>query len=100
MSRQPLKTLPATVPLGLTLVLALACVASAMAIIHTRQESRELFVQLQELSGERDALNIDWGRLQIEQSAYATHARVERIARRDLELERPQTSDIYIVKPE
>ncbi|WP_405232115.1 cell division protein FtsL [Lentisalinibacter salinarum] len=100
MSRQPMKALPATVPLSLTLVLALACVASAMAIIHTRQESRELFVQLQELSGERDALNIEWGRLQIEQSAYATHARVERIARRDLELERPQTSDIYIVKPE
>ena len=46
MSRQQNKPLPATVPLGLTLVLALACVASAMAIIHTRQESRELFVEL------------------------------------------------------
>ncbi len=100
MSRQQNRTLPATLPLGLTLALALACVASAMAIIHTRQESRELFVELQELSSERDALNIEWGRLQIEQSAYATHARVERIARRDLALERPQTSDIYIVKPE
>jgi cell division protein FtsL len=100
MSRRQNKPLPATVPLGLTLALALACVASAMAIIHTRQQSRELFVELQELSSQRDELNIEWGRLQIEQSAYATHARVERIARRDLQLERPQTSDIYIVKPE
>lgn len=98
MSREGRK-LPATLPVGLTLIVTLACVASALAIIHTRQKSRELFVQLQALSGERDALNIDWGRLQIEQSAYATHARVERLARRELELERPQTSDIYIVKP-
>jgi cell division protein FtsL len=94
------KKLPPTVPVGLTLVLAMACVASAMAIVYTRQQARELFVELQVLSGERDALNIEWGRLQIEQSAYATHARVERLARRELALERPQTSDIYIVKPE
>jgi cell division protein FtsL len=94
------KKLPPTVPVGLMLVLAMACVASAMAIVYTRQQARELFVELQALSSERDALNIDWGRLQIEQSAYATHARVERLARRELALERPQTSDIYIVKPE
>lgn len=99
MSRADAK-LPATLPLGLTLVLVLACVASAMAIIHTRQKSRELFVELQRLSAQRDALNIDWGRLQIEQSAYATHARVERLAQRELALERPQASDIYIVRPE
>ena len=99
MSEEPRK-LPQTLPVGLTLVLALACVASAMAIVYTRQQARELFVELQALSGERDALNIEWGRLQIEQSAYATHARVERLARRELALERPQTSDIYIVNPE
>lgn len=91
--------LPATLPVGLTLVLALACVASAMAIIHTRQESRQLFIELQQLSAKRDELNIEWGRLQIEQSAYATHARVERIAKKELALARPQPSDIYIVRP-
>lgn len=94
------KKLPVTLPLGLTLALALACVISAMAIVHTRQQGRELFVELQQLSAARDELNIEWGRLQIEQSAYATHARVERVARKELGLSTPRADDIYIVRPE
>lgn len=83
---------------GLALALTVACLLSAIALVYTRHESRKLFVELQRHSVERDALNIDWGRLQIEQSTYATHGRIERLAREELALGAPDTGDIYVVE--
>ena len=59
--------------------LPVVCVMSAMALIYTKHESRKLFVELEALTTERDELNIEWGQLQIEQSTWATHARIERV---------------------
>ena len=85
-------------PVLLTLVFALVCVTSAMAIIYTKHESRKLFVELEQLTTERDELNIEWGQLQIEQSTWATHARIERVAAEELSLVRPTSGDIHIVE--
>ena len=85
-------------PLALTVAFAAICVASAMALVFTKHESRKLFVELEGLTSERDELNIEWGRLQIEQSTWATHARIEKLAVEDLRLARPKPTDIYIVE--
>ncbi|MCH8866243.1 MAG: cell division protein FtsL [Proteobacteria bacterium] len=85
-------------PFLLVVVFGLVCVLSAMAVIYTKHESRKLFVELEELTHERDELNIEWSQLQIEQSTWATHARIERVATDDLSLVRPQTTEIYIVE--
>ena len=84
----------------LMLVFIVVCVTSAMALVYTRHESRKLFVELETLSDERDELNIEWGQLQIEQSTWATHARIEKLAVEELSLERPETSDIYVIEQE
>ncbi len=85
-------------PIGLCLALALGCVISAIALVYTKHESRKLFVELEQLSDERDELNIEWGQLQIEQSTWATHARIEQVAAEKLELTRPDTHEIYIIE--
>jgi cell division protein FtsL len=85
-------------PLLLTLVFAAVCVVSSMALIYTRHEARKLFVELERLTAERDELNIEWGQLQIEQSTWATHARIERVAADDLSLVRPTASEIYVIE--
>ena len=82
----------------LLVVFGLVCVLSAMAVIYTKHESRKLFVELEALTHERDELNIEWSQLQIEQSTWATHARIEQVATDDLSLVRPQTTEIYIVE--
>ncbi len=84
-------------PLFLIAVSAMICVASALAIVYTRHESRRLFVELESLTAERDRLNIEWGQLQIEQSTWATHARIEQVAREALALSRPRPADIYVI---
>ena len=79
-------------------VLATVCVISAIALVYTKHESRGLFIELEQLSRERDELNIEWGQLQIEQSTWATHARIERVALEELELVRPKTTEIYLIE--
>ena len=58
--------------------------------------SRVLFVQLQEAQGLRDQLNIDWGRLQLEQSTWATHGRIEKIVRERLNMKLPVDDTVIV----
>ncbi|MEX2496717.1 MAG: cell division protein FtsL [Woeseia sp.] len=85
-------------PALLALVAAIVCVVSAMALVYTRHESRKLFIELEQLTTERDELNIEWGQLQIEQSTWATHARIEQVATQDLSLSRPVASEIFVIE--
>lgn len=85
-------------PVLLALVFAVVCVVSAMALIYTKHESRKLFVELERLTVVRDELNIEWGQLQIEQSTWATHARIERVATEKLALSRPLSSEIFVIE--
>lgn len=79
-------------------VLSLVCLALAMALVYTKHESRKLFVELEALTKERDQLNIEWGQLQIEQSTWATHGRIEQVATNELSLVRPGPDDVYVIE--
>ena len=85
-------------PILLILVFTVVCVVTALAIVYTKHESRKVFVELEQLAKERDELNIEWGQLQIEQSTWATHGRIEQVATEDLELIRPPASEIYVIE--
>jgi len=85
-------------PILLLMIFAIVCVISAIALVYTKHESRNLFVELEQLTTERDELNIEWGQLQIEQSTWATHARIERVALEELELVRPKSTEIYLIE--
>ena len=89
---------------GKWLVLAVAilwigALGSAAAAIYCKHRARELFVQLEQLDGRRDNLEIEWGQLQLEQSAWSTHAFVERVASTKLHMAMPPPKDIQIVAP-
>ncbi|MBT8107462.1 MAG: cell division protein FtsL [Gammaproteobacteria bacterium] len=85
-------------PALLVFVFAFVCVLSAIALVYTKHESRKLFVQLETLTHERDELNIEWGQLQIEQSTWAQHARIEQVAAEDLSLVRPKAQEIFVIE--
>ncbi len=85
-------------PILLLVIFAVVCVISAIALVYTKHESRKLFVELEQLTTERDNLNIEWGQLQIEQSTWATHARIERVALEELSLKRPAPTEIYLIE--
>ena len=93
-----MKVSTARQPLVTIVVFAVVCVISALALIKTKHESRRLFVELEALTDERDRLNIEWGQLQIEQSTWATHARIEQVATDDLSLVRPAATEIFVIE--
>ncbi len=78
-------------------VLAVLVVASAAWVASTRHQARQLFIELEALNRERDRLQVDWGRLQLEQSAWAAHPRVESLARDDIGLDLPDQRNVVLV---
>jgi cell division protein FtsL len=80
-------------------VLWLAVLVSAMQVIYARHKARDMFVHLERLNAERDSLEMEWGRLQLEQSYWSSHAFVERVANAKLQMSLPQTRDVRIVRP-
>jgi cell division protein FtsL len=80
-------------------VLWVAVLGSAAGAIWCKHRSREMFVELESLNAQRDNLEIEWGQLQLEQSAWATHAFVERVASTKLRMATPPPKEIEIISP-
>jgi cell division protein FtsL len=77
----------------------LAVLGSSVQVIYARHKAREVFVRLEQLNAERDSLDMEWGRLQLEQSYWSSHAFVERVANAKLQMTLPQMRDVRIVRP-
>lgn len=83
----------------LVMVLALVVLASSLGVVYAKHQSRKLFVELDTLKKERDEMNIEWGRLQLEQSTLATHSRIEQTAKKRLKMVTPEYEQVLIVRP-
>jgi len=76
-----------------------AALASAAGAIYSKHRARELFVALERLNRQRDTIEIEWGQLQLEQSAWSTHAFVERVASTKLRMASPPPKEIELISP-
>ena len=81
-----------------TLVLLLGVLASALGVVWTRHESRVLFVQWTALQNHRDELNIDYGKLELEQATYAEPRRINEEARQRLGMIDPRPQDTRLLR--
>ncbi|EDN69848.1 cell division protein [Beggiatoa sp. PS] len=80
-------------------LLVCAVFVSALHLVVVRHENRNLFIELQELQQQRDALNISYGQLQLEISTLAQHNRIETIAQKQLNMITPTAQNIIVIKP-
>ncbi len=78
--------------------LVAAVVTSALAIVVQRHETRKLFVTLQELREQQSELDREWGQLLLEQGTWATHGRIEQIARDKLNMTLPGAGTAYRIR--
>jgi cell division protein FtsL len=76
-----------------------AALVSSAGAIYSKYRARELFVELERLNTARDELDAEWGRLQLEQSAWSAYAFVERVASERLHMSIPDSRDIEVVTP-
>ncbi len=80
-------------------LLWLGTLASAAGAIYAKHRARELFVQLEKLNQKRDNMEIEWGQLQLEQSAWSTHSFVENVAVSRLKMNAPAPKEIEVLSP-
>lgn len=78
--------------------MSLLVLLSAVGVVSSRHESRKLFVSLQEMQEQRDHMNVEWGKLQIEQSTWATHSRVANKAASQLGMLVPKTENVRMIE--
>jgi len=65
----------------LEVLLLLALLASALVLVRTSYESRQVFAALDKARGEQRQLDAEFKRLDSERQAQATNLRVDRVAR-------------------
>lgn len=83
----------------LILGLVIVNVITAIGVVHARHRHRQLFVELSALERARDELEIEFGRLQLEQATWAEANRIDQLARTRLGMRFPLADDIVVVQP-
>jgi cell division protein FtsL len=72
---------------------------SALAVVYSTHRSRQLFHELETLKDQQYELDVEWGQLLLEQSAWAAPVRVEKMAANKLRMTLPQPEHTEMVKP-
>lgn len=85
--------------LCLAMVLGAAVLVSAISVVYLKHEIRKQYQQLVSLETERDFLDTQWWQLQLEQSSWATHGRIESAARTRLSMTIPNVGESVMVLP-
>ena len=81
----------------MNVTLAILLVLCAISVVTARHQARKLFIDLQAEQEKARALDIEWGRLQLEQSTWAMHARIEQVARQNLQMAVPEPKQIHML---
>lgn len=81
------------------LLMLVLVTVSAIGAVYSKHRGRELFVSLQAATHQRDDLDLEWGRLQLEQRTIADTSVVDYTARMRLKMAAPKQADVIYVRP-
>lgn len=84
----------------LNLLLLLAVLGTAMFLVHTQYQSRQLYTQYYKAQSEARVLETEFERLQVEKRAQATPLRVERLAKEQIKMRTTTPAMTLYVRPD
>ncbi|MFT7372013.1 MAG: cell division protein FtsL [Oleiphilaceae bacterium] len=70
---------------------------SALGVVYSSHLSRQLFAEQAVLLERSDQVQLEWAQLLLEQSAWSSPNRIERIAVDQLEMAAPETENIKLI---
>ena len=85
--------------LFLLVALVLAVVATAVGVVHARQQHRLAYIELSRLINEQEELGIEFSRLQLEQATWSEPNRIEQVATERLGMQFPEAADVVVLRP-
>jgi cell division protein FtsL len=80
------------------LVLVFFVLVSALGLVYIKDLNRRLFISLQQMQTQAEQLQADNNKLLLEQSAWATQARVQQVAKQQLDMQIPSSTDVIMIK--
>ncbi|WP_236645421.1 cell division protein FtsL [Aidingimonas lacisalsi] len=83
----------------LVVCLLVLMLGSALAVITTAHLTREQYARLQRLEQEEDQLQTEWGQLLLEESAWSSPARIEKLASERLNMRLPDVNEAEVIRP-
>jgi|TARA_B100000700_G_scaffold28456_2_gene27306 cell division protein FtsL len=83
----------------LVVVLVVAALVSAVAVTTSSHLTRVQYARLQQLEREQNQLQTEWGQLLLEESAWSSPARIERLASERLEMRLPDIERVEVIGP-
>lgn len=83
---------------ALSALLLVAVVICALSVITSQHKARKLYIELQKEKEHAQQMEVEWGQLQLEQSTWATPARVETVATRQLQMHLPRNGQVQFIR--
>ena len=81
----------------LNLLLMVIAVLCAMGVVTSQHKARKMFIDLQQEESLAKQMEVEWGQLQLEQSTWAMHARIEKIASSYLHMKMPDPTKTQVI---
>lgn len=70
----------------------------ALGTVTSQHKARKLFQELEAEQQRARQLDVEFGQLQLELSTWATHPRIEKIAREKLKMHAPEAGRLLVAK--
>ena len=83
---------------ALNVLLLAAVVMCALSVVTSQHKARKLYIELQKQKELAQQMDVEWGQLQLEQSTWATPARVEKIAAQQLQMQLPRNGQVQFIR--
>ena len=84
----------------LNLLLLAILALCALGLITSQHKARKLVIAHEREQARARQIDIEWGQLQLEQSTWGMHQRIERLARECLQMAMPEAQRVQIVTRE
>jgi cell division protein FtsL len=84
----------------LNLILFFALIFSALGLVNSQHKARNLYIELERESQSAKQIEQEYGQLQLEQSTWAMHSRIEQIASQKLQMRVPDAKRVQVVSPD
>lgn len=81
----------------LNLILFFALIFSALGLVNSQHKARNLYIELGQLNQTAKQADQEYGQLQLEQSTWAMHSRIEQIASQQLQMQVPDAKRVQVI---
>lgn len=83
----------------LTFFWIIILIASVLAVVNTKYQTRLMFTEIQRLESQLDHYEVEWGQLQLELTTLTEQGLLENVAWHKQGLVMPKRKKIHYIKP-